>query len=66
MDKFPYLGRSVSSIENDIKTRLAKTWTAIDRLSVIWESDLTDKIKQFFSSSGRVDTAILMHHMDAN
>ncbi len=28
--------------------RLAKAWTAIDRLSVIWKSDLTDKIKPSF------------------
>ena len=27
---------------------LAKTWTAIDRLSVIWKSDLTDKMKRSF------------------
>ena len=26
----------------------AKTWTAIDRLSVIWNSDLTDKMKRSF------------------
>ena len=28
--------------------RLAKAWTAIDRLSVIWKSDLTDEIKRSF------------------
>ena len=67
VDKFTYLGNSVSSTENDINTRLAKTWTAIDRLSVIWKSDLTDKIKgSFFPSRDRVDTAIWMHQMDAN
>ena len=45
VDKFTYLGSSVSSTETDINTWLAKAWTAIDRLSVIWKSDLTDKIK---------------------
>ena len=35
VDKFTYLGSSVSSTENDSNTRLAKAWTAIDRLSVI-------------------------------
>ena len=44
-DKFTYLGSSVSSTE-DINTRLAKAWTAIDRLLVIWKSDLTDKMKR--------------------
>ena len=32
----------------DIDTRLTKTWTAIDRLSIIWKSDLTDKMKRSF------------------
>ena len=46
--KFTYLGSSVSSPEADIDTRVAKAWTAIDRLSVIWKSDLTDKMKRSF------------------
>ena len=29
-------------------TRLSKAWTAIDRVSVIWKSDLTDKMKRSF------------------
>ena len=45
-EKFTYLGSSVSSTETDINTRLA--WTAIHSLSVIWKSDLTDKIKRSF------------------
>ena len=44
VDKFTYLGSSVSSTETDINTWLAKAWTAIDMLSVIWMSDLTDNI----------------------
>ena len=27
-----------ASTENDISSRLAKAWTAIDRLSVIWKA----------------------------
>ena len=46
--EFTYLGSSVSSTEKDIDTRLTKAWTAIDRLSIIWKSDLTDKIKRSF------------------
>ena len=45
VDKFTYLGSSVSLTETDINTRLAKAWTDIDSLSVIWKSGLTDKIK---------------------
>ena len=48
VDKFTYIGSSVSSTENDIDTRLTKAWTAIDRLSIIWKSDLTDEIKRSF------------------
>ena len=48
VDKFTYLGSSVSSTENDIDTRQTKAWTAIDRLSKIWKSDLTDEMKRSF------------------
>ena len=48
VDKFTYLGSSISSIETDIDTQLAKAWTTIDQLFVIWKSDLTDKIKCCF------------------
>ena len=35
VDKYTYLGSSVSSTEKDIDTQLMKAWTAIDRLSII-------------------------------
>ena len=51
VDTFTYLVSSVSSTENYINTRLAKAWTTIDRLSVIWKSDLSNKIKcNFFQA----------------
>ena len=48
VDKFTYLESSVSSTEKDIDTRLTKAWTAINRLSIIGKSDLTDKRKRSF------------------
>ena len=52
VDKFTYLGSSVSSTEKDFDTRLTKAWTAIDKLSVIWKSHLTDKMKcSFFQAA---------------
>ena len=48
VDKFTYLGSSVSSTETDINMRLANAWIAIKRLSVIWKSDLIDKMKRSF------------------
>ena len=44
VDTFTYLGTT----EKDINTQLAKSWMFIDKLSVIWKSDLTDKIKNSF------------------
>ena len=38
----------VASTEKDIDTRLTKAWTAINRLTIIWKSDLTDKMKRSF------------------
>ena len=35
VDKFTYIGSSVSSTETDVNTWLAKAWTAINKLSVI-------------------------------
>ena len=35
VDKFTYLGSSISSTEKDIDTRLMKAWTAINKLSII-------------------------------
>ena len=48
VDKFTYLGSSVSSTEQDIDTRITKAWTVINSLSIIWKSDLTDKMKRSF------------------
>ena len=48
LDKFTYLGSSVSSTETDFSTGQTIAWTAIDRPSVIWNSDQTDKIKRSF------------------
>ena len=59
VDKFTYLGSSVASTEKDIDTRLTKAWTAINRFSIIWKSDLTDKMKcSFFQAAV---TSILLY-----
>ena len=52
VEKFTYLGSSVSPTEKNIDTRLTKAWTAIDKLSIIWKSDLTDKMKCSFFQVG--------------
>ena len=67
VDKFTYLGSSVSSTEKDTDTRLTKAYAAIDRLSIIWKSDLTDKTKRSFFQAAVV--SILLYgctYLDAN
>ena len=59
VDKFTYLGSSVESTEKDIETRLTKAWTAINRLSIIWKSNLTDKMKRSFFQAAV--TSILLY-----
>ena len=67
MDKFTNLGSSISSTENGMNMRLAKAWTGNDRLSIIWNSDLTDKTERnFFPSSDRINSTIWMHLMDGD
>ena len=66
IDKFTYLESSVPSTEKDIDMRLTKAWTAIDKLSIIWKSDLIDKMKRsFFQAVVVSDVAVWMHHLDA-
>ena len=50
---------SVASTEKDIDTRLTKARTAINRLSIIWKSDLTDKMKRSFFQAAV--TSILLY-----
>ena len=59
VDKFTYLGSSVASTEKDIDKRWMKAWTAINRLSIIWKSDLTDKMKRSFFQAAV--TSILLY-----
>ena len=58
VDKFTYIGSSISSTEKDIDTRLTKAWTAIDRLSIIWRSDLTDKMNRSFFQAAVVSVLL--------
>ena len=66
VDKYTYLGSSISSMENDISMRLAKPWTAINWLSVIWKLEISNEIKQFFPSSGHDHTTVWIHYLDAD
>ena len=43
---FPYHGSKISATESDVSIRIEKAWTVIDRLSIMWTSDFSDKIKR--------------------
>ena len=68
VDNLTSLGSNISSTESDHKDSslcLAKVWTVIDELSIIWKSDLSDKIKPWFlPKCGCVCTTVWMQHMD--
>ena len=63
VDKFTYLQSSVLSTENDSNIWWAKAWTAIDRLSVIWRSDLIDKISSMWNTNHLVQNLNLDNHV---
>ena len=37
---FTYLNSNILSTESDVNIHIMKAWTAIDRLLIIWKSDL--------------------------
>ena len=53
-----HLASSVSSTENDINMRPAMAWTAIDRLSIIWKSSQSDKMKRDFFQAAAVSVLL--------
>ena len=65
LDLFIYFSSDISSTESDVKCIL-KAWTAIDKLSIIWKSDLSDKTKGFLPSCDCVSPAVRMHHLSTN
>ena len=44
VDQFIYFDSNISSTESDVNIRLAKAWTAIDRLSIIWKFDFSQAV----------------------
>ena len=46
LDQFTYFGSNISFTESNINICLVKAWNTIDRLLIIWKSDLLDKIKR--------------------
>ena len=53
-----YFGGNISSTERDVIIHLVKIWTATDNLSILWKSDLSDKIKWDFFQVGTVSVLL--------
>ena len=47
-DQFTYFGSNTSSTESDANILIGKTWTAYYRLSSVWKSYPSDKMKRDF------------------
>ena len=62
VNHFTYLGNNISSTESDVNKCIGKAWTAIDRLLIIWKSNLSDKIKQEFFKV--VTISVWLYHLD--
>ena len=56
VDKVTYIGSCVASTKSDI--RRVRTRTAIDRLSIIWKSNLSDQIKRDFFKAAVVSVLL--------
>ena len=58
VDDFLYLGSWVNSSEKDINIRIAKAWTALFKMDVIWKSKIDRNLKiSFFRAT--VETVLL-------
>ena len=48
VESFTYLGSEISSTQNDMKIRIAKAWAALNKMDIIWKSELPDDLKRSF------------------
>ena len=48
VQEFVYLGSNIASTKRDIEIRLAKAWSALNKLDKIWKSILPSKLKRDF------------------
>lgn len=52
VDDFLYLGSWINSCDKDISTRIGKSWSALNKLNIIWKSTLPTPLKiAFFKST---------------
>ena len=67
VDDFPYLGSWVDTSEKDLNTRIAKAWSTMSKMEVIWKSNLEKKLKiNFFRATVETSAIVWMHDLDSN
>ena len=49
VDDFEYLGSWINNTERDMKIRIAKAWSALNKMDVVWKSTLNRDLKISFS-----------------
>jgi len=58
VDDFQYLGTYIASTKRDINIRIAKAWSALSRMDVVWKSNLEKGLKiRFFQAT--IETVML-------
>ena len=62
--KLIHLGNNILSTESKVHILIRESCTAIDRISTVWTSKLSGKIKGEFSLA--VYTNVWLHHLDLN
>ena len=63
VDHFEHLGGHIESTERDVRIRIAKAWSALNRLKIIWKSALPEGIKKKFFTA--VVESVLLHGAEA-
>ena len=48
VESFTYLGSEINSTKQDVKIRIAKAWTALNKMDIVWKSDLSKDLKRSF------------------
>ena len=43
VESFTYLGSEINSTEKDKKIRIAKAWTALNKMNTVWKSALSER-----------------------
>ena len=64
VDYFVYHGSNISSTEIYVSIRIGKVWTAIDRLTTLRKSDLSEEIERILPRCSSVSTIVWLHHLD--